>query len=267
MAPRRDSSVLEADASDPLDIPGSLDWVLHFASPASPVKYLEDPIGTLRVNAEGTRNLLELALQRGAAFLLASTSEVYGDPLEHPQTESYWGNVNPIGPRSVYDEGKRYAETLTTAFHAKRGVPVRICRIFNTYGPRMDPLDGRVVSNLIVQALSGRPMTIYGDGRQTRSFQYVDDLIEGIVRLMGADFSSPVNLGNPVEFTMLELADMVRRLTGTTAPIEFAPLPVEDPTRRQPDIALARRLLNWEPVVPLEQGLRLTIEAYRAEST
>ncbi len=257
--------LVEADASEPLAIGGPLDWVMHFASPASPIQYAKDPIGTLRANAEGTRHLLELARDRGAAFFLASTSEVYGDPLEHPQSESYWGNVNPIGPRSMYNEGKRYAETMTTAFHAMLSAPVRISRIFNTYGARMERDDGRVVSNFIVQALSDRPMTIYGDGSQTRSFQYVDDLVEGVVRMMAADFSSPVNLGNPVEHSMLELARMVSTLVGSQSGIEYQPLPTEDPTRRRPDISLARELLGWEPMVQLEQGLRRTIDAFRSE--
>ena len=242
---------IEADVIDQLHVDGPLDWghVLR-EGPASLPKYLERPIETLRVNAEGSRNLLELARDKGAAFLLASTSEVYGDPLVHPQAESYWGNVNPNGPRSVYDEGKRYAEAMTMAFRRAFDAPVRICRIFNTYGPRMDPQDGRVVSNMVTQALAGVPLTVYGDGHQTRSFQYVDDLVEGVVRLMGVDVSQPVNLGNPVEFDMLELAELVKELTGSESPIEFRPLPEDDPQRRRPDISLARQLLDWEPVIP-----------------
>jgi dTDP-glucose 4,6-dehydratase len=254
---------VEADAASPVPVDEPLDWILHFASPASPPRYLERPVETLRVNAEGTRHLLELAEAKGAGFMLASTSEVYGDPLVHPQTESYWGNVNPVGPRSVYDEGKRYAEALATAFHRTSGVPIRICRIFNTYGPRMDPRDGRLVSNFIVQSLAGEPLTVYGDGSQTRSFQYVDDLVEGIVRLLAADTSRPINLGNPEERSVLELAELVRDLTGSRSRIEFLPLPEDDPRRRRPDITLARQLLHWEPVVPLEDGLRLTIDSFR----
>ena len=255
---------IEADVSEPLRIDGPVDWVLHFASPASPPRYLERPIETLLVNAEGTHNLLNLARAKGAAFLLASTSEVYGDPAEHPQAESYWGNVNPIGPRSVYDEGKRYAEAMTMAFRRTFGSPIRICRIFNTYGPRMDPGDGRVVSNMISQALAGEPLTVYGEGHQTRSFQYVDDLVEGVVRLMGADYQEPVNLGNPAEHDMLELADLVKELTGSSAPIEFRSLPEDDPQRRRPDISVAKHVLGWQPVVTLRDGLARTIESFRA---
>jgi nucleoside-diphosphate-sugar epimerase len=256
---------VEADASAPLSVHGPFDWVMHFASPASPPRYMRDPIATLMVNSEGTRHLLELARENGAAFFLASTSEVYGNPLEHPQPETYWGNVNPIGPRSVYDEAKRYGEAMAMAFRRQYGLTLRISRIFNTYGPRMHPEDGRVVSNLIVQALRGQPMTVYGDGQQTRSFQYVDDLVEGIVRLMGAKFDLPVNLGNPVEWTMLELGQLVRSMTETSSELIFEPLPIDDPLRRRPDISLARELLGWEPHVPLEEGLRTTIDAFRAE--
>lgn len=256
---------VEADACAPLSVRGPFDWVMHFASPASPPRYMRDPIATLMVNSEGTRHLLELARENGAAFFLASTSEVYGNPLEHPQPETYWGNVNPIGPRSAYDEAKRYGEAMAMAFRRQYGLPLRISRIFNTYGPRMHPEDGRVVSNLIVQALRGRPMTVYGDGQQTRSFQYVDDLVEGIVRLMGANFDLPVNLGNPVEWTMLELGQLIRSITETSSDLIFGPLPVDDPLRRRPDISLARELLGWEPHVPLEEGLRTTIDAFRVE--
>ena len=255
---------VEADVSEPLRIAGPVDWILHFASPASPPRYLERPIETLLVNAEGTHNLLTLARENGAAFLLASTSEVYGDPAEHPQTETYWGNVNPIGPRSVYDEGKRYAEAMTMAFRRAFGAPIRICRIFNTYGPRMDAADGRVVTNMISQALAGEPLTVYGEGHQTRSFQYVDDLVEGVVRLMGVDYQDPVNLGNPVEYDMLELADLVKELTGSSAPIEFRSLPEDDPQRRRPDISVAKHVLGWQPVVALRDGLTRTIESFRA---
>jgi dTDP-glucose 4,6-dehydratase len=256
---------VEADAAEPLSVNGPFDWVMHLASPASPPRYMRDPIATLRVNSEGTRHLLELARANGASFFLASTSEVYGDPQEHPQPESYWGNVNPIGPRSVYDEAKRYGEAVAMAYHGQYRVPLRISRIFNTYGPRMHPEDGRVVSNLIVQALHDQPLTVYGDGQQTRSFQFVDDLVEGIIRLMAVDYDRPVNLGNPVEWTVLELGQLIKSMTGTGASLVFEPLPVDDPRRRRPDIGLARELLGWEPQVPLEQGLRRTIEAFRAE--
>lgn len=252
-------SFMKADVAQPLVVEGGLDWVLHFASPASPPRYLQLPIETLRVNAEGTRHLLDLALTKGARFFLASTSEVYGDPLVHPQPEGYWGNVNPIGPRSIYDEGKRYAEALTVAYHRKHGLPVRIVRIFNTYGPYMDPKDGRVISNFIVQALKGEPLTVYGDGSQTRSFCYVGDLIEGIRRLMEVDYPYPVNLGNPEEYQVLELARLVKELTGSPSEIAFQPLPQDDPRQRRPDITLARELLAWEPRVPVREGLLRTI--------
>jgi dTDP-glucose 4,6-dehydratase len=254
---------LQADVTRPLEVEGPLDWVLHFASPASPTRYLKLPIATLLVNAEGTRHLLDLALRKGARFLLASTSEVYGDPLVHPQPETYWGNVNPIGPRSIYDEGKRYAEALTTAYHRAYGVPVRIVRIFNSYGPFMDPEDGRVVSNFIVQALKGEPLTVFGNGSQTRSFCYVDDLIEGIRRLMEVDYPYPVNLGNPEEYRVLELAQLVKELTGSSSPITFLPLPEDDPKQRRPDITLARKLLGWEPRVPVREGLSRTIAYFK----
>jgi nucleoside-diphosphate-sugar epimerase len=254
---------LQADVTRPLEVEGPLDWVLHFASPASPPRYLKLPIATLLVNAEGTRHLLDLALRKGARFFLASTSEVYGDPLVHPQPESYWGNVNPIGPRSIYDEGKRYAEALTTAYHRAYGVPVRIVRIFNSYGPFMDPEDGRVVSNFIVQALRGEPLTVFGDGSQTRSFCYVDDLIEGIRRLMEVEYPYPVNLGNPEEYRVLELAQLVKELTGSPSPITFLPLPEDDPKQRRPDITLARKLLSWEPKVPVREGLSRTIAYFK----
>jgi len=254
---------LRGDASRPLAVEGPLDWVLHFASPASPPRYLKLPIETLLVNAEGTRHLLDLARAKGAAFFLASTSEVYGDPLVHPQPESYWGNVNPIGPRSIYDEGKRYAEALTMAYHRAYGVPVRIVRIFNTYGPAMDPEDGRVVSSFIVQALRGEPLTVFGDGSQTRSFCYVDDLIEGVRRLMEVDYPYPVNLGNPEEYRVLDLAHLVRELTGSPSPIVFQPLPEDDPKQRRPDITLAKELLGWEPRVPVREGLLRTIDYFR----
>lgn len=253
------------DVVDPLpDLP-RCDRIYHLASPASPPAYQRSPIETLCVNSEGTRRLLELAARDGARLLFASTSEVYGEPLEHPQREEYHGNVNPIGPRSMYDEAKRYGEALTVAYAQARGVETRIVRIFNTYGPRMAPDDGRVVSNLIVQALRNQPLTIYGDGRQTRSFQYVDDLVAGVTRLMESDCPGPVNIGNPAEFTVLQLADLVRSLTGTSTPLTFLPRPVEDPTVRRPDISLARSVLGWEPAIPLVAGLKRTIAAFRKE--
>jgi len=242
---------------------GALDAVLHFASPASPVDYLELPIQTLKVGALGTHNALGLALAKGARFMLASTSEVYGDPLVHPQTESYWGHVNPVGPRGVYDEAKRFAEALTMAYHRTHRLDTRIVRIFNTYGPRMRPNDGRVVSNLIVQALRGEPLTLYGDGSQTRSFCYVDDLTAGILLLFERGGADPVNIGNPGEFTVRQLAELVLGLTGSRSTIVFRPLPVDDPRQRCPDIALARTQLGWEPKVPLEEGLTRTVEHFR----
>lgn len=256
---------LRHDVIEPVDVEGELDWVMHFASPASPPRYLELPLQTLRVNGEGTYHLLELALRKNARFFMASTSEVYGDSLEHPQLESYWGNVNTVGPRSIYDEGKRYAETITTAYHRIHGLSVRIIRIFNTYGPGMDPEDGRVVSNFIVQALTGRRLTIYGDGTQTRSFQHIDDLVEGIVRMMDVEYCEPVNLGNPEEFTVFELACLVKELTGTDAPIVYHPLPVDDPRQRCPDISKAQSMLGWNPRIPVRDGLMRTIEYFRRE--
>jgi dTDP-glucose 4,6-dehydratase len=245
-------------------VAGPLDGVLHFASPASPVDYLEFPIATLKVGALGTHNALGLALAKKARFFLASTSEVYGDPLVHPQTESYWGNVNPIGPRGVYDEAKRFAEAMTMAYHRFHGVDTRIVRIFNTYGPRMRPHDGRVVSNFIVQALSGQPLTIYGDGSQTRSFCYVADEVEGIYRLFMRGDNDPTNIGNPNEFTVRQLAELVIELTGTTSKIEQRDLPVDDPKVRQPDIRRAREMLGWEPTVSLRDGVSRTIEYFRS---
>jgi dTDP-glucose 4,6-dehydratase len=242
---------------------GPLDGVLHFASPASPVDYLEHPIATLKVGALGTHNALGLAKAKGARFFLASTSEVYGDPLVHPQPESYWGNVNPIGPRGVYDEAKRFAEAITMAYHRYHGVDTRIVRIFNTYGPRMRPRDGRVVSNFIVQALSGEPLTIYGDGTQTRSFCYVSDEIEGIYRLFMNGDHEPTNIGNPNEFTVQQLAELVVELTGTKSKIELHPLPTDDPKVRKPDISRARAMLGWEPSVTLREGVQRTIEYFR----
>ena len=238
--------------------------IFNLASPASPAQYLPQPVQTTLTNVLGAWHLLELAQRCGARLLQASTSEVYGDPLEHPQREDYWGHVNPVGPRSCYDEGKRCAEALCTAYSTERGVAVRIARIFNTYGPRLRPGDGRVVSNFIVQALHGEPLTVYGDGEQTRSFCYVDDTVEGLLRLMDSDVETPVNIGNPHEHTILELAEVVLRLTGSRSRIESVPLPVDDPQRRCPDIAAARDHLGWQPQVGLEDGLRRTIEHFRA---
>jgi dTDP-glucose 4,6-dehydratase len=251
------------DVTTYIEVEGALDGVLHFASPASPVDYLELPIQTLKVGALGTHKALGLALAKRARFLLASTSEVYGDPLVHPQPESYWGNVNPVGPRGVYDEAKRFAEAITMAYHRSHGLDTRIVRIFNTYGPRMRPNDGRVVSNFIVQALRGEPLTIYGDGSQTRSFCYVDDLIEGIVRLYERGTAEPTNIGNPREFTVRQLAERILALTGSTSPLVERPLPVDDPQVRQPDISYARTTLGWEPQVALDDGLRKTIAYFR----
>ncbi len=237
--------------------------MLHFASPASPIDYLELPIQTLKVGSLGTHNALGLAMAKKARFLLASTSEVYGDPLVHPQPETYWGNVNPIGPRGVYDEAKRFAEAMTMAYHRAHGVDTRIVRIFNTYGERMRPRDGRVVPALIGQALAGEPMTVFGDGSQTRSFCYVSDLIEGIYRLFLSGEADPVNIGNPSELSVLDFARTIQRLTGTRSQIVFKPLPVDDPRVRQPDIGRARRLLGWEPKVKLEEGLSRTIDYFK----
>jgi dTDP-glucose 4,6-dehydratase len=240
-------------------IKGSLDAILHFASPASPVDYLELPIQTLKVGSLGTHNALGLALAKGARFLLASTSEVYGDPLVHPQTEDYWGHVNPIGPRGVYDEAKRFAEAMTMAYHRTHGVQTRIVRIFNTYGPRMRLNDGRVVPNFMSQALAGKPLTVYGDGSQTRSFCFVTDLVDGIYRLLLSDEVEPVNIGNPTEITIREFAERINALTGNPAGIRFEPLPKDDPRQRQPDISKARRILGWSPQVQLAEGLEKTV--------
>lgn len=252
------------NVSNHIHLIGALDWVIHFASPASPIDYLELPIETLKVNSLGTHNALGLALAKGAKFFLASTSEVYGDPEMHPQTEAYWGNVNPIGPRGVYDEAKRFAEAITMAYHNKHQLDTRIIRIFNCYGPRLRFNDGRVVSNFIAQALKNEPITMYGDGSQTRSFQYVSDLIEGIVRLMGVEFHEPVNLGNPEEKTVLELAKLIKQLTNATSELVHRPLPTDDPKRRLPDISRAKKLLDWTPKKDLVEGLTDTIAWYRA---
>lgn len=251
------------DVTTFIGVKGELDGILHFASPASPVDYLELPIQTLKVGSLGTHNALGLARAKDARLLLASTSEVYGDPLIHPQAESYWGNVNPIGPRGVYDEAKRFAEAITMAYHRYHGLDTRIVRIFNTYGPRMRSYDGRVVSNFVVQALLGRPLTVYGDGGQSRSFCYVSDEIEGIYRLFHSDQTEPVNIGNPAEFTILQLGQMVLELIGSDAGIRHLPLPTDDPKVRQPDISRAIEFLGWDPKVPLAEGLASTIEYFR----
>ncbi|MGH7931234.1 MAG: UDP-glucuronic acid decarboxylase family protein [Candidatus Binatia bacterium] len=252
------------DVTEPVSIDEDVDWVLHFASPASPTDYLSHPIHTLKVGALGTMNALGLAKAKGAGFLLASTSEVYGDPKVHPQPEGYWGNVNPIGPRGVYDEAKRFAEAMTMAYHRYHGLNTRIVRIFNTYGPRMRMQDGRVVPNFITQALRGEPLTVYGEGEQTRSFQYVDDLVSGIQKLLHSNENLPVNIGNPHEMTVLGFAKKIIELTASKSDIVYKPLPQDDPQVRQPDITKAKKVLGWEPKVALEQGLEQTI-AYFAE--
>lgn len=256
---------MKHDVIDGIDIDGDVDVVLHFASPASPPHYLKMPIETLRVGAEGTYHCLNLAMRKNARFLLASTSEIYGDPLEHPQVESYYGNVSTIGPRGVYDEAKRYAESMTMAYNRSMGVETRIVRIFNTYGPRMNMADGRVVPNFIVQSLRGEPLTVYGDGMQTRSFQYVDDLVRGVRRLIECDYAGPVNIGNPVEITIKQFAEIVNEVTGNTAGVIMKPTDriKDDPQRRQPDISLAKRELGWEPQVDLKAGLEKTMQYFR----
>jgi len=251
------------DVSEHITVDGPLDWVLHFASPASPRDYLELPIQTLKVGALGTYRALGLAKAKGARFLLASTSEVYGDPLVHPQREDYWGNVNPVGPRGVYDEAKRFAEAITMAYHRTHGIDTRIVRIFNTHGPRMRINDGRAIPAFMSQALTGAPITVFGDGAQTRSFQYISDLIDGLWRLMEAPVNDPVNIGNPHEMTLLELAKRIIRLTASRSEIVFRPLPVDDPKVRQPDIKRARALLGWEPRVDTDEGLRQTVDWFR----
>ena len=255
--------LIRQDVSQRYAVEGPVDCILHFASPASPVDYLRHPIETLKVGSLGTFHALEIAQEKKARFLLASTSEVYGDPQVHPQPETYWGNVNPNGPRSVYDEAKRFSEALTMAYHREHGVNTRIVRIFNVYGPRMRNEDGRAIPNFIAQALSGRPLTIYGDGAQTRSFCYVDDMVEGFVRLLGSDFHDPVNLGNPNEMTLLDMAKSILRLTGSRSSLTFGPLPVDDPKIRRPDIRLAEKVLKWKPKTGLEEGLIKTIEWFR----
>jgi len=260
---RDDFQFIKHDVTNYIYVEGPLDAVLHFASPASPADYLRLPIQTLKVGALGTHKALGLALAKKARFLLASTSEVYGDPLVHPQSEDYWGNVNPVGLRGVYDEAKRFAEALTMAYHRYHGVDTRIARIFNTFGPRMRLDDGRAVPNFITQALRGEPITIYGDGTQTRSLIYISDQVEGLYRLLLADVTEPVNIGNPHEMTILALAELIRTLAGSDSPITFRPLPQDDPKVRQPDITRARQRLGWEPRVPIEEGLRLTIADFR----
>ena len=257
--------MMRHDVSHYIDVPGPVDYVLHFASPASPVDYLKLPIQTLKVGALGTHNSLGLALAKRAKYFLASTSECYGDPQISPQPETYWGHVNPIGPRGVYDEAKRYAEAMVMAYNRYHGVDTHIVRIFNTYGPRMRLNDGRALPNFVYQALRGQPITVYGDGKQTRSFCYVSDLIEGIYRLMNSDEHEPVNIGNPQEITILEFAERVRALLGSGVPIVFNPLPQDDPKQRCPDISKARRLLGWEPKVNLNAGLQLTLDFFRQQ--
>ena len=259
--------LVRQDVSRYVEVPGPVDYVLHFASPASPIDYLKLPIQTLKVGSLGTHNTLGLALAKKAKYFMASTSECYGDPHVTPQPESYWGNVNPIGPRGVYDEAKRFAEAMVMAYHRAHGVDTHIVRIFNTYGPRMRLNDGRALPNFVYQALSGQPITVYGDGRQTRSFCYVSDLIDGIYRLMQVDEHEPVNIGNPHEITILEFAERIRTLLGSSVPIIFEPLPQDDPKQRCPDISKARRLLGWEPKVNLEEGLRRTLEFFQRQFT
>lgn len=260
----RDFELIEHDVTNDFTVPGPVDLVLHWASPASPVDYLELPIPTLKVGALGTHKALGLAKAKDARFVLASTSEVYGDPLEHPQRETYWGNVNPVGPRGVYDEAKRYAEALTTAYHRYHGLDAKIVRIFNTYGPRMRLRDGRAVPNFITQALRGEDLTVYGDGDQTRSFCFVSDLVRGVIALAESDVNEPVNIGNPDEMTIRQIADAIIGATGSRSRVVRGPLPTDDPRVRQPDVTRARTLLGWEPRVPLAEGLRTTIDYFRS---
>jgi len=261
----RDFTFIKHDVTNYIYVDGSVDYVLHWASPASPIDYLELPIPTLKVGALGTHKALGLAKAKGARFVLASTSEVYGDPLEHPQKESYWGNVNPIGPRGVYDEAKRFAEAMTVAYHRYHGLDAKIVRIFNTYGPRMRVRDGRAVPAFISQALRNEDVTIFGDGRQTRSFTYISDLVDGVIRLMLSGVNEPVNIGNPRETTIAEIAETIVRMTGSSSRLVYRDLPVDDPKVRQPDITRARTLLQWEPHVELEQGLTRTIDYFRSK--
>ncbi len=257
--------VIVHDASEPLFVDGLIDNVLHFASPASPVDYVKSPIQTLKIGSLGTHVALGIAKAHGARFLLASTSEVYGDPVIHPQTEDYWGNVNPVGERSMYDEAKRFAEAMTMAYHREHGVDTHIVRIFNTYGPRMRLDDGRVLPNFVGQALRGEPLTVYGEGRQTRSFCYVTDLVDGIFRLLFSDYHLPVNIGNPSEITILQFADEILKHTGSKSTIVNRPLPPDDPKQRKPNIALAQKLLGWEPKVDRQEGLKRTLDYFRTK--
>ena len=259
----RNFEFIKHDVTKYIDLKGKIDYVLHFASPASPIDYLDHPIKTLKVGSLGTHNSLGVAKEYGAGFLLASTSEVYGDPLVNPQPETYWGNVNPIGPRGVYDEAKRFGEAITLAYHRAHGIDTKIVRIFNTYGERMRNHDGRVVPNFIDQALKGEPLTVYGDGSQTRSFCYVSDLIDGIIKLMGSSLNEPVNLGNPLEMSVLDFAKKIKEITGRKSEIVYKDLPVNDPRVRRPDITKAKKELGWEPKVGLEEGLKRTIEWFR----
>ncbi|MBU3676125.1 MAG: UDP-glucuronic acid decarboxylase family protein [Chitinophagaceae bacterium] len=253
------------DVSKFVHVPGNLDYILHFASPASPIDYLKMPIQTLKVGSLGTHNLLGLAKQKNARMLIASTSEVYGDPLVHPQNEEYWGNVNPIGPRGVYDEAKRFQEAITMAYHTFHGLQTRIVRIFNTYGPRMRLDDGRALPAFMSQALKGEDITVFGDGSQTRSFCYVDDLVEGIYRLLMSDYAHPVNIGNPNEITLKEFAEEVQKLTGSSSKIVYHPLPQDDPKQRQPDITRAKEILGWEPKVDRSEGLKITLDYFKQQ--
>ncbi|HXI27429.1 MAG TPA: UDP-glucuronic acid decarboxylase family protein [Vicinamibacterales bacterium] len=261
----RDFTFIKHDVTNYIYIDGPVDFVLHWASPASPIDYLELPIPTLKVGALGTHKALGLAKAKGARFVIASTSEVYGDPLEHPQKETYWGNVNPVGPRGVYDEAKRFAEAMTMAYHRYHGVDTKIVRFFNTYGPRMRINDGRAVPAFMSQALRNEDVTVFGDGSQTRSFTYITDLVDGIIRLMLSDTNEPVNIGNPVEMTIKEIAETIIRMTGATSRIIYKPLPTDDPKQRRPDITRARQILGWEPRVQLEEGLVKTIEYFRTK--
>jgi dTDP-glucose 4,6-dehydratase len=263
LAGNRDFDFIKHDVTKFIFLPGRIDLIFHFASPASPIDYLQIPIQTLKVGSLGTHNALGLAKEKGATFLIASTSECYGDPLEHPQKETYWGNVNPVGPRGCYDEGKRFAEAMTMAYHRFHHVDTKIVRIFNTYGPRMRLDDGRVVPAFIGQALEGRPLTVFGDGSQTRSFCYVSDLIDGIYRLSQGDYHEPVNIGNPAEMTVMEFAKQILAITGSKVPVECKPLPTDDPKQRRPDISLAKKLLGWEPKVAFDEGIPRTIAYFR----
>ena len=256
---------VEHNVSEFINLEGELDYILHFASPASPIDYLELPIQTLKVGALGTHNALGLAKEKKAVFFLASTSEVYGDPLIHPQPEDYWGNVNPIGPRGVYDEAKRFAEAITMAYHRTHGINTKIIRIFNTFGPRMRINDGRAIPNFLKQALTGKDLTVYGEGSQTRSFCYVSDLIEGIYRLLTSDQNNPINIGNPNEMTIKEIADKILQATNSKSKITYVPLPEDDPKVRQPDITRAKKYLNWEPVVGLDEGLQSTLKYFKEQ--